>query len=32
MNDTFITAFLWIAAGLVLVAYLMRRSKRRTSR
>ncbi len=32
MDDSMITAALWIAAGVVLVAYLMRRKKRRTMR
>jgi hypothetical protein len=32
MNGTTISAILWIAAGLVLVVYLMRRRKRRSLR
>lgn len=29
MNNTMVQALLWIAAGLVLVLYLMRRSRRK---
>jgi hypothetical protein len=32
MNNTVITAILWIAAGVVLVLYFMRRRKRRSMR
>jgi LPXTG-motif cell wall-anchored protein len=32
MDDSMITAALWIGAGVVLVLYLMRRKKRRTMR
>jgi|KBSMisStaDraftv2_1062788.scaffolds.fasta_scaffold250652_2 hypothetical protein len=32
MSDTTIQAILWIAAGLVLVLYLARRSRRKRSR
>jgi len=32
MSNTVLAAILWIAAGLVLVLYLMRRSKRKKSR
>jgi hypothetical protein len=31
MDDTMVQALLWIAAGVVLVLYLMRRRKRRSS-
>jgi hypothetical protein len=32
MGNSTIAAVLWIAAGLILVVYLMRRSKRKRSR
>ncbi len=32
MNKNTLEAILWIAAGLILVLYLMRRSKRKRSR
>lgn len=32
MNNTMISAILWIAAGVILVLYLVRRRKRRTTR
>ncbi len=32
MNNNTLAAILWIAAGLILVVYLMRRSKRKRSR
>jgi LPXTG-motif cell wall-anchored protein len=32
MDNTTLSAILWIAAGLILVLYLMRRRKRRTLR
>lgn len=32
MSNTVLAAILWIAAGIVLVLYLMRRSKRKKTR
>ncbi len=32
MSNTMISAILWIAAGVILVLYLIRRRKRRTMR
>jgi hypothetical protein len=32
MNNTMLSAILWIGAGVVLVVYLMRRRQRRTLR